>query len=264
MKPAISVNLKASGFTLIELIAVMVVLGIIAALSTAFVVNVMRSASAINEHNRLLTNSQLANEYMIRRLRNALPYSLRVINEGACLQFMPIVASGLYLDPLPSEVNGAFPTGNFTPISVSPFIVYEGSPEYLTIAVNNSEEIYGATQGSIAEIASVTANTITLAEDKRWLRNSINQRFFMTTSPSAFCVIDNELRLYRQLSISSVLIDTSGDYDLLSQHVEPLGDAFTLSSAVEDRNIRATLALRFYQGEYRIDTTKQVVVRNVP
>jgi len=68
----------------------------------------------------------------------------------------------------------------------------------------------------------------------------------------------------RDSSISSVLIDTSGDYDLLSQHVEPLGDAFTLSSAVEDRNIRATLALRFYQGEYRIDTTKQVVVRNVP
>lgn len=254
----------SKGFTLIELITVMVILGVVAAFSTTFVVSVMRSTVMVNEQNRVLSNSQLANEYMVRRLRNALPYSLRVINDGACLQFMPIISSGLYLNTLPSEANGAFPLGSFTPISVSPFIIYEGSPEFLTIAASSAEEIYGVAQSSIAEIESVTTNTITLTENKRWLRNSLNRRFYITASPSAFCVFDSELRLYRSVTISHSFINPSSDYDLLSQNVEALGDAFSISSAVEDRNIRTTLSLRFFDGQHRMDTIKQVVVRNVP
>ncbi|MGS2717652.1 PilW family protein [Eionea flava] len=254
----------SNGFTLIELIAVMVILGAVASFSTTFVVSTMRSTAMVNEQNRVLSNSQLANEYMVRRLRNALPYSLRVINDGACLQFMPVVSSGLYLNTLPSEANGAFPSGNFTPISVSPFIVYEGSPEFLTIAASSADEIYGVAQGSIAEIDAITTNTITLTEDKRWLRNSLNQRFYITASPSAFCVFSDELRLYRSVDISHSFINSSDDYDLLSQNVEALENAFSISSAVEDRNVRVTLSLRFFDGQHHMDTVKQVVVRNVP
>jgi MSHA biogenesis protein MshO len=252
------------GFTLIELITVMVILSVLASFSATFVVSVMRSAADVSKKNRLLSNSQLATEYMIRRLRNALPFSLRIVNDGACVQFMPIVASGLYMDILPSEANGAFASGSFTPITVSPFSVTGGSADYLAIAASNSDEVYGATTGSLALIDTMTSNAILLDEDKRWLRNSINQRFYIVESPSAFCVFNEELRLYRNISVSNILVDPSSDYDLLSLSVKPLSDAFTISSAVEDRNIRMTASLVFFQGSHHMESIKQVVVRNVP
>jgi MSHA biogenesis protein MshO len=113
-------------------------------------------------------------------------------------------------------------------------------------------------------IDTVTNNTITLDDDKRWLRNSINQRYYIVEAPSAFCVLNEELRLYRDLSVSNVLVDTNSHYDLLSLSVNPLNDAFTLSSAVEDRNIRMTASLMFSEGSHRMESIKQVVVRNVP
>ncbi|MFT6102091.1 MAG: MSHA biogenesis protein MshO [Granulosicoccus sp.] len=253
-----------NGFTLIELITVMVILGVIASFSTTFVVSVMRSAVNVNEQNQLLTNSQLTTEYMIRRLRNALPFSLRITNDGACLQFMPIVSSGLYLDILPSDANGAFATGSFTPIAVSPFIISDGQAGFLAIAASSIDEIYGVNPRSLAAIDSVTSNSITLTDDKRWLRNSINQRFYIAESPSAFCLFDNELRLYRDVGIENVLVNAASEYDLLTLSAEALGDAFTLSSAIEDRNVRMTLSLLFVAGQHRIETVKQVVVRNVP
>ena len=255
---------NTQGFTLIELIAVMVILGVLASFSTTFVVSVMRSAVDVSQKNRLLSNTQLATNYMARRLRNALPFSLRLLNDGACIQFMPIVASGLYMDLLPSEANGAFASGSFTPITVSPFLMASGSADYLAIAASNSDELYGAVTGSLASIDTVTATTITLDNDKRWLRNSINQRFYIVESPSAFCLFNQELRLYRDISLSNVLVDPGSDYDLLSMSVNALDDPFTISSAVEDRNIRMTASLVFSVGSHRINSVKQVVVRNVP
>jgi len=253
-----------NGFTLIELITVMVILGVVASFSTSFVVSIMRSAVTVNEQNQLLTNSQLTTGYMVRRLRNALPFSLRITNDESCLQFMPIVSSGLYLNALPSDANGAFAGGSFSPIVVSPFIVKGGQADFLAISASGSDELYGVAPSSLAAIDSITTNTITLVDDKRWLRNSINQRFYIVESPSAFCLVSNELRLYRRVGIENVLVNSTNDYDLLTLSVGQLNNTFTLSSAIEDRNIRITLSLIFSAGQHQIDTVKQVVMRNVP
>ncbi|TIH03136.1 type II secretion system protein, partial [Marinifilum sp. JC120] len=130
-----------------------------------------------------------ASNYLEHRLRNALPYSVRVLNDGACLEFMPIVSSGLYMDELPSVANGAIAIGSITPIVVSPFVISGGSGDYLAIAANSSDELYGLFPDSLAAINSVTNTSITLVDDKQWLRNSINQRFYVVESPSAFCLV---------------------------------------------------------------------------
>lgn len=258
---------KDKGFTLVELITVMVILGVVASFSTGFIVNTMRGVADTSSKNNLLTKSQLSTEYMIRRLRNALPFSLRIINNGACLEFMTIVASGLYLNPLPSDTNGADPIGSLAPITVSPFTVSDGTADYLAIAAMSNNEVYGISPRSLAAIDTTTLTTITLADDKRWLRNSLTQRFYIVEAPSAFCLFNNELRLYRDLNIANTLVNSAGDYDLVSHMVEPFGNAFTLSSAIEDRNIRITLSLLFTGGneaQHKIESVKEVVVRNVP
>lgn len=255
---------SSKGFTLIELVMVMVILGVIASFSTGFIVNTMRNFASVSHKSQLLSESRLASNYLEHRLRNALPYSVRVLNDGACLEFMPIVSSGLYMDELPSVANGAIAIGSITPIVVSPFVVSGGSGDYLAIAANNSDELYGLFPDSLAAIHSVTNTSITLVDDKQWLRNSINQRFYVVESPSAFCLVSDELRLYRNLSINDNVINTVGSYDLLSRSVSAFTEAFTISSAIEDRNIRITISLLFSNEDNRLESIKQVVVRNVP
>jgi MSHA biogenesis protein MshO len=183
-----SKNVK--GFTLIELITVMVILGVISSFSTYFVVGSMRSFVAVGQKNSLLAEGLLATEYMVRRIRNALPYSVRLANDNTCLEFMPIVASGLYLNLLPTVINGAFATGSITPIAVSPFTVSGGNADYLAIAANNTSELYGLFPASIAAIYTVGANTITLVDDKQWMRDSLTQRFYIVESVmSCACIV---------------------------------------------------------------------------
>jgi MSHA biogenesis protein MshO len=254
----------SAGFTLIEIISVMVVLSVIASFSTSFIISTMRIFVSVNSKNSLLAESILATEYMVQRLRNALPYSTRLSNDGSCLQFMPIVSSGLYVDILPSVINGDFPFGSIIPIQASAFIVSGGDSDYLAIAANSTDELFGFFPGSIAAISSITTNSITLVSDKQWLRNSITQRFYIVEAPSAFCLVDNELRLYRKLSIEDDMVNVTDTYDLLSTSASALGQAFSISSAVGDRNTRVTLSLLFSRDDNRLEYSKQVVVPNVP
>ena len=99
---------------------------------------------------------------MIRRLRNALPYSLRIVNDGNCLQFMPIASSGLYRQALPSVINGGVAIGSITPIAISPITVTPNDANYFVVAANSTDELYGVFPGSIAEIDSVTATSVLL------------------------------------------------------------------------------------------------------
>jgi hypothetical protein len=75
--------------------------------------------------------------------------------------------------------------------------------------------------------------------------------------------------LYRQLAIDDAIVDTSGDYDLLSKSASSLNQLYTISSGIEDRNTLITMSLLFSSGDVssgdtQLEMVKQVVVRNVP
>ena len=255
---------KLQGFTLIEIIVVIMIVAIIASFSTSFIVSATKSFVSVSQKNDLLSESRLATEYMTRRLQNALPYSVRITNSETCLEFMPIVSSGLYREIVPSVVNGAFANGNTASIITAPFIISGGTADYISIGASASSELYGVLPGSLAEIESVLATSVTLTVNKQWLRNSINQRFYIVENPSAFCLINNQIRLYRNLSIIDDNVNINADYDLLAQSVSPFGTPFAISSAIEDRNIRVTASLVFTRGDNRFESIKQMVIRNVP
>ena len=98
-------NKKQSGFTLVEIIIVIAIMGIIGGLASLIIGRSLDSYAALERREHLQTSIRLAVERISRELRNALPNSICVNNGGACINgsgsqfyFIPVRDSGRYQD----------------------------------------------------------------------------------------------------------------------------------------------------------------------
>lgn len=96
---------KQSGFTLVEIIIVISIMGIIGGLASVVIGRSLDSYAALERREKLQTSIRLAIERISRELRHALPNSICVNNGGACITgagsqfyFVPIQDSGRYQD----------------------------------------------------------------------------------------------------------------------------------------------------------------------
>jgi len=249
-----------SGFTLIELITVIVILSIIATIGTGFVVKTTESYQRTQTRALLVNTARQALERMTRQLRGALPYSVRIINGGNCAEFMPIAAGGNYLLAVPDQENGVAIKNT---VSIAPFTVDFGTARFVSIGAMQASEIYGASPASLAVYSNVAAGTLTLAATKRWQRNSINKRFYILDNPQAFCVVGNELRFYHTVDVQDATINLTSAYDVVARNVAG-AIPFVLQNGSENRNTRIDVSLDFTSGDETINYTQGVFIRNVP
>lgn len=253
-------NLQHSGvrgFTLVELIAVMVILSIIATIGVGFVVRATESYQSTQTRALLVNTARQSIERMTRQLRGALPYSVRLTNSDQCLQFMPIAAGGNYFEPVPDQQNNAAPSAS---VIASPVVVDFGTARYVAIGAMSADEIYGPAPLSLATYAG---GALTLASAKRWLRNSINKRFYLLDNAQAFCLVGNELRFYHGITPQVTNVNLTDDFDILARDVSS-GSPFQLASGSENRSARVTIALDFTRGGETVNYTQRVLIRNVP
>jgi len=249
-----------SGFTLVELIAVIVILAILASVGAGFVVNTFKAYSATQNRAALINSARPALERMSRQLRGALPYSLRLAASGRCLEFVPIAAGGNYLNPVPDSANGAPASGL---ISTAPFSIDFGQALYLSIGALSSAEIYGVSPGSRASVAATSATQVQLSAAKIWARNSVNRRFYLLNKPQAFCLVGSDLRVYESQDINATDVDLTASFALMAQGVSAV-TPFSISGASENRNSLVTINLSFAKGAESLAFSQQVMVHNVP
>ena len=84
---------NTSGFTLLEVVVVIVVLGILALGTTKFIVQGTQQYTVSAERTKLTAGGRIAVEKVVRRLRNALPNSVLVSQPlGRCVEYIPVVA----------------------------------------------------------------------------------------------------------------------------------------------------------------------------
>jgi MSHA biogenesis protein MshO len=88
------------GFTLIEVVIAIVLLGIVAAITTAFIVRPVEGYRDLARRTALVDAAESALRRMQRDIRTALPNSVRVTNtaSGFALELMPVVDGGRYSD----------------------------------------------------------------------------------------------------------------------------------------------------------------------
>lgn len=263
----------ANGFTLIELIAVIVILAILSVLGSGFILNSAESYHQSINRAKLIQKGRQAVEQITRQLRISVPNSVAVSANNLCIEWLPLVSGGNYLGELPDQDNGAPAT---TSINTAPLSFDLGSPRYVAVGALSAAELYSAAPASLERYASINTgsipNVVTLVNPKQYQRNSINRRVFIADYPQQFCISGGDLTLHENYTAAGAYpsggaltgtVPNAGV--LLADGVSPNSEtAFSISSGTEERNTIVQLEIPFEQGGERIVLRHQVMVRNVP
>lgn len=182
---------KNTGFTLVELITVIVLLGIIGSATFAFLGfggNVFRDSV---ERSALASEGRFVIMRLSRDVKNAVPYSVRVNQD--CVELAPIDASSLYLD-LP--ITGLIPDMLVADSGILATAAYEGARVF--VYANTTEHVYGSLVGDERwfEIQNASSSGNELTFDLiggEFSRESPARRYYVSKSPVSWCQSGREL-----------------------------------------------------------------------
>jgi MSHA biogenesis protein MshO len=124
-----------SGFTLVELVMVILLLGIMATFTSQFIGIGTQIYGDASSREQLMSDARFAMERLNRELRDAVPGSERIedqggnwLDQGPCLRFWPISNSGRYL-----ALNRPSGTSSFELVMVEPHASVEVDKDWLAV-----------------------------------------------------------------------------------------------------------------------------------
>lgn len=193
------------GFTLVELVMVIVVLGVVSTVTTTFLGTGATMYADASERDRLLSQSRFAVERITRELRNAVPNSVRVSTDGRCLEFIPLLSAGRYeVVPLQlaiaSQIEFYAADTDVSALTNATFAsVYPTSPEHLYnpnyLASNNTVRTIPLNAVNTEPAGSGTKVTLAFS-DAGFESDSASQRLYLWQRPVSFCVEGSSLYRY--------------------------------------------------------------------
>ena len=185
------------GFTLVELIIVIVLLGIIGTVSFQFIGFGAQIFTDTTSRDQLVNQSRFALQRLQSELRNSLPRSARVnlADHSRCIEFVPIITSGQYLQmPRP----GFQRDDDF--VAVAPARVRNPVGQFVSVFATNHTFIYGDDRSRRKQITNAVmdepeAGLVTFEFDSSFPyfpTDSPAQRFFITSLAVSWCVDDRQ------------------------------------------------------------------------
>ncbi|MFB2685519.1 PilW family protein [Shewanella mangrovisoli] len=271
---------SALGFTLVEMVTVILILGILVVGVSSFIIFGTRIFVESSSVDQVLGQSRFAVERMTRELRSAVPNSVRLNGNGLtyqCVEFVPIEASTTYL-AMPIAPSAAALTGTVILDNVTSKIA---ANQYVWVYPLTDRDVYDSTKLKRAQINSISsaANqvTLTFTANARFAEASPRQRIYFGSSPVSYCFekasSSNELTLKRYTGYgvnasqptptdmsSGVLMAQNVANDLSNNADLPL--ILTPSSLVN--NAMVHLQPRFNVNGETFQYRHQVQVINVP
>ncbi|MFB2800867.1 PilW family protein [Shewanella seohaensis] len=273
------------GFTLVEMVTVILILGILVVGVSSFIIFGTRIFVESSSVDQVLSQSRFAVERMTRELRSAVPNSVRLNGNGLtyqCVEFVPIEASTTYL-AMPIVPSAAALTG--TVILNATDNIKDN--QYIWIYPLTDNDVYNSARQKRAQIKTFTplgeppnpANQVTLTfmASTRFAEASPRQRVYFGSSPVSYCFekssSSNELTLKRYtgygLNVSQPAPSSMSAGVLMAQNVaNALNDSadlpliLTPSSLVN--NAMVHLQPRFNVNGETFQYRHQVQVINVP
>ncbi len=199
----------SAGFTLLELVTVLVLLGIALVGVSTLLGNMSGMYLQSAERDKLLSESRFVLERLNRELRDAVPNSLRVSNTAgwSCLEFVPFTAVARYRN----IVLAPDTTSTIDVVSmVSDFSPSAG--QWLLVFPQQDVEIYSASAQKVQLHASPLSNDgdgngftyrLQLAQAFGFGAASPARRLYLLDTPVSYCALGNEIRRYQGYALQS-------------------------------------------------------------
>ena len=260
-----------SGFTLIELIVVMVIIGILAALGGRFIVAPVTGYIDLSRRTRLVDQAETSLRRMQRDIRHALPNSIRIDATGNYLEMLNTVDGGRYRrypDPATGgdilDITAAdsgfdvLGTLSQTPAANGSLVVYN------TSSTGISGNAYAAASANRAVVgAGSTATHINLIPNYAFVNSSPYQRFFIVDQPVTYACEGGVLNRYdRYALVAAQATPPAGGADLVARNIA--GCQFSYAPGASQRAGLVTLQLSLSEAGETITLLHQIHVVNAP
>ena len=267
------------GFTLIELVTVIVILGVLATGITSFLRLGTQNYTEAADRTALVSTVRFLVERLNREVRYALPSSIRTNGDkNQCLEFMPIENTMAYLGDLEnvqiSKIQGLMFAGDLLTTT-----------QYVVVYAMDSKNIYDSTVrvGVTEELSSITPGinpnditTINFANPITIKADSPTKRLYLTGSPVSYCVENQAIYRYQTYGFTTYNTNTGtpdissgGEKVLMAEYVDNYSssndmEAFQTSPASLKRNSLALIRLKFVRNLEEIVFNNVIKVPNVP
>lgn len=211
---------RSRGFTLIELVAVIIILSIISIGVTNFIGTSTQIYIDTAERDEILAKSRYTVERLNRSIRYGLPNSLRVTShtgtggdvESHCLELVPIEWSTFYLEiatgadsgvnsiegpNMVSALNRGSDTGDYNRDNAQDHyvVVYPTDPEQVYVSASEILDGDGRIVGLNAVRDSATAGLVEVEFDNAMTfdEESTVERFYIVSRPVSYCLVFENL-----------------------------------------------------------------------
>ena len=257
------------GFTLLELVMVIAILGIISVGFIGFINIGSNVYKNVSSRDSLISDARFAVERLNRELRNALPNSIRIIDNGGdtqCLEFVPVLFSSIYLNvpiaPLTaSSIDIVKPSIDYVPAfnTKDRIVIYP-------ISANDAYDHDNIKKSVKLTTIDKTASrwTVNLAEANYGFEtDSPNQRMFVVSEPVSYCATAGQLRRSEGYGYNaSPTIVNFGV--LMAEHIDlSQGYPFAFDAKLQSDAI-VQVNLNFTQNNETVFFSNGVHITNVP
>lgn len=277
---------RQRGFSLVELITVIVILGMVSVGIASFMRNSMEIYSSVSEREQLLTESRFAVERMTRELRRAVPHSVRIKGSANqhCLEFVPVNFVTRYTN-LPLKRSKKDALDMLFPVYADGTPYLFKANDYALINPESSKEVYNEAHKKLRQILSCSddgdGNCETFDDSDEIVQVNVDgyfdaesptSRVFLVNKSISYCVRDGTLhRTTNDIIVNQSF--ASSDFPRLAVDVvnelsggpknSPKPDTpFWLHTSESGTVVQ--LRLRFARGDERISYNQEVQLVHQP